>query len=412
MKKLLSVLLVLVMALGMSMAYAENTEISGKIVFAQHRTDLEDQMNAMIAAFNEIYPNVEVEMETVADYQNTMAIRVAGGDKLPDVLEFWCDQMCPKNEATKYVKALNDSKWYGVSSGDGVYVTDAGEVYAVPGITVQICFMYNKELWAQAGIESVPTTWDEFKEDLEALKALEGVIPLTTQYKTNWPLTYWYHSMPSCLNGSNIYIDGASNDNMWGNEHLVASLDAFKDLIDSGLTDPDLMSSDWDLQATDFVAGKIGTYLTGSYAYGTMTSLGMESDKIGYFAMPSVYNDGKTYVAVTVDTPFAISKDTQYPEAAEAFFDFIVENYCVYTNSPSGLKGGVCPIDAINGIYENGDVIVVCTDADTPGYGDVNAIAGQNGPDLVQEYVIAEDTEAVIEAWNARWNEAREQAGF
>ena len=63
---------------GGVMVFSRRKEITGKLTVAQHRTDLEAEFNTLIAAFNEVYPNVEVTVETVADYTKTMAVRIAG----------------------------------------------------------------------------------------------------------------------------------------------------------------------------------------------------------------------------------------------------------------------------------------------------------------------------------------------
>ena len=110
MKTRFAQILALVMTVMMVMSAAAFAEgVTGTITWAQHRTDLEPEMNAMIEAFEEEYPGITVEMETLGSYETVMPIRVAGGEDLPDVLEF-NDGVCPRAEWAKYFEPLTGSK--------------------------------------------------------------------------------------------------------------------------------------------------------------------------------------------------------------------------------------------------------------------------------------------------------------
>lgn len=46
----------------------ENADLTAKIHFAYHRTDIPDKLNGYVAEFQKIYPNVEIEYELITDY--------------------------------------------------------------------------------------------------------------------------------------------------------------------------------------------------------------------------------------------------------------------------------------------------------------------------------------------------------
>jgi hypothetical protein len=84
------------------------------------------------------------------------------------------------------VRALNDG---GESSADGgawrnsfgqgalaVYSLD-GKNYGVPWDMGMVGWWYNKDLFTQAGVTQLPTTWAEFLAAVEALKAA-GITPI------------------------------------------------------------------------------------------------------------------------------------------------------------------------------------------------------------------------------------------
>ena len=52
-------------------------------------------------------------------------------------------------------------------------------------------FWYNKDLFAQAGIDAPPTTWEELLEDVQALKDA-GITPMAVGAGDKWPAHFYY----------------------------------------------------------------------------------------------------------------------------------------------------------------------------------------------------------------------------
>src|SRR5690606_38064527 len=65
-----------------------------------------------------------------------------------------------------------------------------GGLYAVPFDLGMVGFWYNKELFAQAGIDAPPTTWDEFLEDVQTLKDA-GITPIAVGGQDKWPAHFY-----------------------------------------------------------------------------------------------------------------------------------------------------------------------------------------------------------------------------
>ena len=185
MKKILGLVLVMMMVLSMAActtatpaptgtsdptpaadkaADGTHPEIKANLTVAQHRTDLETEFSNLITSFNKIYPNVKVEIESVADYPQTMAVRIAGGE-VSDVLEIR-DSVIPANKWPDYFASLEDCDLPEMLFSD--YYTVDGVLYGACGCTGYRSFCYNKALYDKAGIESVPTTWAEFMEAMKS----------------------------------------------------------------------------------------------------------------------------------------------------------------------------------------------------------------------------------------------------
>ena len=97
MKKILSLVLALCMLLGVAsfasaeeelpsfdkIVIGENTDLTAKIHFAYHRTDLggeDGKLAGYVKQFKEIYPNIDIEYELITDYAENALLRVGNTD--------------------------------------------------------------------------------------------------------------------------------------------------------------------------------------------------------------------------------------------------------------------------------------------------------------------------------------------
>jgi hypothetical protein len=94
MKKLFSLVLALCLALGLvsfasaeetlptfdQLVLGENADLTAKIHFAYHRTDIPEKLNGYVEEFRKIYPNVEIEYELITDYAENALLRVGNTD--------------------------------------------------------------------------------------------------------------------------------------------------------------------------------------------------------------------------------------------------------------------------------------------------------------------------------------------
>ena len=147
----------------------------------------EETLQRMYEAFHEEYPNITVEIETIAidDYFTQMQTRVAGGTA-PDCYEMNIENFA--SYASKGVLAPIE----GVDlSGLDETALSAFEVdgvqYGLPGNFSNVVLVYNKDLFDQAGIDYPTGDWtqDDVQAAAEAIRALGDDI-----YGYYQPLTY------------------------------------------------------------------------------------------------------------------------------------------------------------------------------------------------------------------------------
>lgn len=178
-------------------------EVKADLQVITHRTDLIDTVFAdYISEFQEMYPNVTITYEGVTDYDGDMTTRLTSGDwgdicGIPTTVE--------KSELGTYFEPI--SKLSDLENKYEFIDTKAyeGTVYGVPTTGNVQGIVYNKKVWAEAGINELPKTPDEFIDDLTAIKNNTDAIPLYTNYSAGWTLTAWDAYIGGCATGDAGY---------------------------------------------------------------------------------------------------------------------------------------------------------------------------------------------------------------
>lgn len=158
-----------------------------------------------------------------------------------------------------------------------------GTVYALPCDGGDYAIMYNKKLFAQAGITSTPTTWAQLAADAKKLTK-NGVYGFYVPWGTaEWTVWTWEAMLWSeggqFLNASNTHAEfdspqGISALNVWVNmlkQHIAYPSDLANSVESSGYP--------------GFQDGKVAMYIDGSYDLPTNDSALGKSD-VGVFAFP------------------------------------------------------------------------------------------------------------------------------
>ncbi len=341
MKRAISILLALVMILalaacGSGAAKTESTAVSadgsetvsGKITYLTNRTDLDTDGTyaALIAKFNEEYPDVTVEVQSITDYAGELATRMQTteyGDVLmiPDAV--------PSTAFSKYfepfgtVEELSDkyqegylySKWYD------------GQVYGLAYMCTVQGIVYNKAVFEEAGITELPKTPDEFLDCLQKIKDNTDAIPYYTNANSGWTLDQWEdHAFGTVTGNANYKNNELPNDKAAfdeGSSHYVIAKLVY-DIVSQGLCESDPTTCDWEASKLMLNNGEIGCMVLGSWALSQMKEAGDHPDDVAY--MPFPYSiDGQQYATSGTDYCYAINKNTKNMAAAKAFVQFMVD---------------------------------------------------------------------------------------
>lgn len=325
-----------------------------------NRTDRVDDgyFKDMVKPFEEKY-KCTVEFEGIKKYNSDMATRMTT-DQYGDV-------SCIPSKL-----ALSDLSNYYIPLGSEAELSETynwvnqksyqGVCYGLPiKGDISSGIVYNKKVWADAGITKLPTSPEEFIEDLKKIKESNpDVIPYYTNFKDIFASKEWEH-LPLAVSGDPDYKNKALIEKQ---DILVEGTPYYKiyslmyDIMsDPTLIEADPVTSDWERAKIEIGEGKIGAMTLGGWAFGQIRDLAANKDDIGY--MPPPFNiDGKQYAETSADTAFAINKhiDQDHQNLSWKFIQWFLSAESPFAKDENGIstikEGGVFPegIDDFDGV--------------------------------------------------------------
>lgn len=225
---------------------------------------------------------------------------------------------------------------FGSVAKSGWSTDDGSATYCVPMASVIHGFIYNKDAFAEVGIE-VPTTEAEFFAVLDAIKADGTYIPMSMGTSDQWEA--------ATMGYNNI------GPNYWkGEEGRLALIAGEQSLTDEGWVAPYRQLAKWGAYLGDgyeaqtypdsqnlFTLGRAAIYPAGSWEITGFNAL--VDFEMGAFN-PPVQNAGdECYISDHTDIALGMNAATENPEAAKTFLNWVgsAEFASLYANSLPGF---------------------------------------------------------------------------
>ncbi len=386
-----------------------------------NRTDVVDTKLQEYADEFEEKTGYKVEYEAITDYPGIVKTRLNSkeyGDVLyipPDVVgeeyELFFEELGTSEELGQQYNFINKNSYN-------------GKVYGIPAFGNASGIVYNKTVFENAGIDSTPSTPDEFLEALHKVKAYdENIVPLYTNYKDGWPLDQWENNRIG-VSGDPNYIGSkiVNEDNPFNDDKAHGIIyKLMYDVVDEGLVEFDYTTTDWESSKVALANGEIATMVLGSWAVGQVQELAEDASTIGYMPFPYTNADGNMYSTSNGDYAFAINKHSEKKEIAREFIDFHVNetDWAEFNGVISTVKGGYFP-DTLSDFEQLGVILIEELPAPMGSVlideVDSKAEIGFWVPDFKKIIVeTASGNNAQFSSWeeiqqhlNNKWNEARQ----
>ena len=319
---------------------SSKSAISGTITVLTNRTDVVDTTFKDYAAkFEQKYPGTHVKFEAVAQYETDVTTRLSSGNygdvllipntvSMAQLPQFFVPFGTVADLKSKY-RFLGEDEYNGKAYGIATFGTTLG-------------ILYNKPVWAKAGITSNPTSPEQFIADLKLIKAKTSSIPYYTNYAAGWPLSKWEDTVGTTGN-PNEENDLAQTDAPWakGKYHDIAD-GLLYDIVHSKLSEADPTTTNWELSKGLLGTGKASSMVLGSWAIAQMQDAAVKAGKpasdIGF--MPFPYSvSGKQYAALQGDYKMGISTHSSNKATALAWVNWVTNE-----SGYSDTVGGISPL--------------------------------------------------------------------
>ena len=194
MKKLFSIILVIVMSVSLTACSGKNTNEGSDAGFEPHldqdtsfsitvagRYDNFEALEAEFDRFNEVYPNVQLSYVKLDDYENTLGMALQGNDQ-PNIFFSYSWMMGNEKYDSTFAHAEDLSDPSLELDLDcirsGLINHDAeGHVLMVPVFSRTYGMLVNNDLFAKEDL-SVPQTWTELLDVCEAFRSKGYASPM------------------------------------------------------------------------------------------------------------------------------------------------------------------------------------------------------------------------------------------
>ncbi len=327
MKRTIASLVVFVMTMVLlsasSVSMASTTE-KQKVVLYNNKIEIVDALNQMAAAYNASHEGVELVIDTTGsdDYATTLKTRFAGGDE-PDIFVITgTEQMMLWMEN---LEDLSDQPW--VSDMVDVAkpnITYEGKVYGFPVGIEGYGLMYNKDLFAKAGIDKIPITTEELSAASDKLKAAGIAYPFVETYGSWYQAgMFFFSSALAQQDDPSAFIDGLNNgtETIVGNKAFIGLADMIK--VDyAGCESP--LNTDFSAQVSAFGSGTSAIAGGGTWNQPTLDAAN-PSLNCGLMPYPITADAAKNDVLYAgVTNYWAVNKNSPAKDAAKDFLKWLV----------------------------------------------------------------------------------------
>lgn len=317
----------------------------------------------LIAAFNQVYPNIEIQYvqvgkDGVANYRGDIESVLADEDIVtsPDIFPIhnsWAGkyQKLTSPAPSSVINQTDLDAFYSVVKED---FSSNGSVYAVPLYLDSIAIIYNKTLLANEGYTTPAKSWGDFElqaKNLTKFDANSKIIQagFSAYYPNN--AEFYFEIMNNLLRQNGVVmLDATGKSKISAQQEANSAILAYEKFVKGEYKSWDeTLNKDIAL----FLEGKLAMYpaptwrLNDILKYNQQYSLGLD---VGVSQIPQYYNSQEYYYPSYWG--LTVSKDSQHAEAAWNFIKFITSaeqlktlNDTVIANGR--VKGIIYPLKAM-----------------------------------------------------------------
>lgn len=319
MKRATAFLVTLVMAIALlAVGSAGATGEKQKVVLYNNKIEIVDALNSMAAAYNASHEGVELVIDTTGsdDYATALKTRFAGGEE-PDIFVITgTEQMMLWME---YLEDLSDQPWVAdMVDVAKPSITYEGKIYGFPVGIEGYGYMYNKDLFAKAGIDTLPATVEELSAAVDKLKAAGVAYPFVNTFGEWYQSGMFYFSAALAQQADPAaFIAGLNNgtESIVGNKAFIGLANMIA--VDfTGCESP--MNTDFSAQVSKFGSGAAAIATGGTWNQPTLNdaNASLNAGLMPMPFMPDAADNDVLYAGVT--NYWAVNANSPAKDAAKS----------------------------------------------------------------------------------------------
>lgn len=296
-------------------------------IYAQYSSDDEKwPYDYAVAAMKEEMPNVELELEIMAQDDNQKIKTYAATGNLPDIFTATTDIIEAFKQSNNILPLESYVDQFGIrdqvnASSEALMLNEDGHIYAVPASGAWAANMYvNKEVFANAGLE-IPTNYDELLNAVKVLSS-KGIIPLALFAKEKFPCVQLYDMLVTREEPMGIGKLDQGKGDMTEPAYRNAA-EKLVELVNAGLISKDAFNTNADQAGELFMSGSAAMYISGSWSMGNMGNrMGDNLDIIYSTAFSNADTAEQTKWAMSgggFNGGFAVSPYSEHKDIAAEF---------------------------------------------------------------------------------------------
>ncbi|SFL14852.1 raffinose/stachyose/melibiose transport system substrate-binding protein [Paenibacillus sp. 1_12] len=293
----------------------------------QFKVEIAEPLGKLVAEYEKANPGVKIQIDTVGggtDYGAALLAKFNSGDK-PDI--FNNGGFSDLDKYIEHLEDLSDQPWV----KDLVTVakepmTKDGKLYGQPLNLEGYGFVYNKDLFKQAGITELPKTLSQLEAAAQKLQD-KGITPFVNGYGEWWVLGNHFVNLPFAQQPDpNAFIDGLNKKTakITGNAAFDNWVKLFDLQLKYGNKNP--LQTDYKTQVTEFATGKAAMTQQGNW---TQLQITQTNPNINVGLMPMPISDdaaANDKLPVGVPNNWAINKNSPNKEEAKKFLNWMVSS--------------------------------------------------------------------------------------
>ncbi len=292
------------------------------ISILQCQPEYSDAYNAYVSEYKKAVPNVTIDLQVLqADYPTVLKSKIAA-DTIPDIF-----MTTAGGELKAYAEYSADLSIEPLASAmlDGVKkdMTYDGKLMGVPLVMDTFPLIYNRKLFADAGITEIPKTLSDLEAVCQRLQE-KGITPFANGYKEWWVQK---HIFQHFLAGESTDTSALVNDFIAGTTTFYdhSTIMNYFDFVDMtikyGLPKP--LESDFNAQIANFANGKAAIITgQGQWIESSVTKINPDFD-FGVMLYPVSDDTGKANVCAGSAQCLRVYKDSKVLKEAKDLLNWL-----------------------------------------------------------------------------------------